>query len=257
MTMVSIFQAIILGIIQGITEWLPISSSGHLALAQLFFGMEKSVAFDVLLHLGTLFVLFIFFRKKLLELVIGILKRDKKSIKLAIMIIIASVPTALFGLFFKDFLESLFDSILFTGIGFIITAIWIFASVYPKKKKNELNYFHALLIGFAQAISIVPSISRSGATIATGLLLGIKKEEVVEFSFIISIPAILGAALLTAKDIAAITDIWPAIIGTIFAGIFGYLSLSFLMNIIKKDKFYGFAWYCLVLGIIVLGIALL
>jgi undecaprenyl-diphosphatase len=254
--MVSLFQAVLLGIIQGVTEWLPISSSGHLVLVQYFFGMEQSLAFDVMLHLGTLVVLFIFFRKQLIDLAQGILKGDKKSIRFAIMIVIATIPTAIFGLLFKDFLESLFNNILFAGIGFIITAIWIFASVYPKKKNKELSFFHAFLIGCAQAISIVPSISRSGATIATALLLGVKKEEGAEFSFIISIPAILGAAVLTLKDITVVNDVFPTIIGTIIAGVFGYLSLSFLMNIIKKDKFYGFAWYCLVLGLIVLGIAI-
>jgi undecaprenyl-diphosphatase len=254
--MVSLLQAVILGIIQGITEWLPISSSGHLVLAQYFFGLEESLAFDVMLHLGTLVVLFIFFRKQLTELALGILKGDKKSIKLFTMIIIATIPTALFGFFFKDLLESLFNNILFAGIGFIITAIWIFASVYPKKKNKELGYMHAFLIGCAQAISIVPSISRSGATIATALLLGVKKEEGAEFSFIISIPAILGAALLTLKDLTVIHDVVPTIIGTLTAGVFGYLSLSFLMSIIKKDQFRNFAWYCLILGLIVLGIAL-
>jgi undecaprenyl-diphosphatase len=255
--MVSLFQAIVLGLIQGITEWLPISSSGHLVLAQHFFGLEQPVAFDVMLHLGTLIVLFIFFRKELIELAFGILKRDKKAIKLLVMIIIASIPTALFGFFFKDFLESLFNSIFFTGVGFIITAVWIFISRYPEKKNKELSYYHAFLIGCAQAISIVPSISRSGATIATGLLFGVKKEEAAKFSFIIAIPAILGAALLTLKDMAAITDIVPVLIGTLTAAVAGYLSLSLLMRIIKKDKFYNFAWYCLVLGLVVLGIVFL
>ncbi len=255
--MVSLFQAIILGLIQGITEWLPISSSGHLVLAQYFFGIQQPLALDVMLHLGTLFVLFIFFRKELIELTLGILKRDKKAIKLLAMIIIATIPTALFGFFFRDFLESLFSNMLFTGLGFVITAVWIFISRFPEKKNKELNYMHAFFIGCAQAISIVPSISRSGATIATGLLFGVKKEEAAKFSFIIAIPAILGAALLTLKDMAAITDIVPVMIGTLTAAVAGYLSLSLLMSIIKKNKFYNFAWYCLVLGLVVLGIVLL
>jgi undecaprenyl-diphosphatase len=255
--MVSLFQAIILGIIQGITEWLPISSSGHLVLAQYFFSLEKTVAFDVMLHLGTLVVLFIFFRKELIELAYGILKRDKKSINFLVLIVIATIPTALFGFFFKDFLESLFSNMIFTGVGFIITAVWIFLSRFPKKKDKELSYAHAFFIGCAQAISIVPSISRSGATIATGLLLGVKKEETAKFSFIISIPAIMGAAILTLKDITEITDVGPTIIGVIVAAVAGYLSLAFLMDIIKKDRFQWFALYCLIMGLVVLGIALL
>jgi undecaprenyl-diphosphatase len=250
----SIIEAIILGIVQGITEWLPISSSGHLVLIQHFFKMESPIIFDVMLHLGTLFVLFIFFRKQLIDLAIGLLKREKKALRMALLIIIATIPTALFGLLFKDFLESLFSNMLFTGIGFLITAVWLFASKYPKKKDKEIGYFHSFIIGCSQAISIVPSISRSGATIATSLLLGIKKEEAAEFSFIISIPAILGAAILTLKDVTVFPYMLPTIIGTITAGIVGYLSLNFLMSIIKKDRFSWFAWYCLAIGIIVLAV---
>ena len=250
--MVTVIQAIILGIVQGLTEWLPISSSGHLALFQHLFGLEQVVAFDVMLHLGTLLVIFFVFREDLFRMSLGIIKKDSQSLRMAAFIIIATIPTALAGFLFRDWLERSFDRFDLLGIFFIATAAWLFLSKYPLKKTNNLSFLSSFIIGVSQAVSIIPSVSRSGATIATGLMLGIKREEAAKFSFLIAIPAILGAAVLSARDIAMITDVVPAIIGTMTSAVVGFFSLKFLLMTIKENKFMHFAWYCLVMGILVL-----
>lgn len=249
--MLSILEAVILGIVQGITEWLPISSSGHLVLLQELLGISVPVSFDVLLHIGTLLVLFVVFWNDLLDLAKKILfKRDKDAIRMALLIVTASIPTAVMGFFFKDYFESTFGRADYLAIGFFVSAIWIILSIYPKKKEKNVGFLSAFLIGIAQGISIFPSISRSGATIATALILGIKREEAGKFSFLIAIPAIAGAALLSVKDYSLITDIPAAAAGTITAAIFGFLSLKLLLNMIKKDQFRIFAVYCFAIGVV-------
>jgi len=252
---VDIFQAIILGIVQGITEWLPVSSSGHLVLFEHLFGLTQPLLFDIMLHVGSLFVVLFFFRKEILELIAGVFDGDKEKLLIVLMMVIATIPIAIVGYFFQDFIESIFKDLRTVGFALLFTALILFLSRYPYKKEGKLTLWKAFVIGVFQAVAILPGVSRSGSTISSGMMLGIRKEEVAKFSFLIFIPAILGALALHIGDITAFTDPLPVIVGTLVSAIVGYFSLKLLMNIIKKDKFSWFSVYCLILGIVVLIVA--
>ncbi len=250
--MVSIFQAIILGMVQGITEWLPISSSGHLVLVRNLFGLEVPVLFDIILHLGSLLVIFIVFWKDIKKLILGVIRKEKKYLAYAGFLILATVPIGLAGILFNSKIKAAFNSPTIVGFSLLFTAMLLFLSRFPKKKNRRLNLKNILVIGFAQALAILPGVSRSGSTISTGLIQGVKKEEAARFSFLLFIPAILGATFVEMKGITSLSaDIPALIIGTSAAVLTGIVSLKLLLNIIKKDMFYHFAWYCLVLAMII------
>ncbi|MEM3374314.1 MAG: undecaprenyl-diphosphate phosphatase [Candidatus Woesearchaeota archaeon] len=248
----NLIEAIILGIIQGITEWLPISSSGHLVLFQTIFKIKQPIIFDVLLHFGSLLVILFVFRKEILELILGVLKREKKYINLALMLIFASIPITLVGFFLNDYIERAFSNLAFVGFAWIFTSIVLFLSKYPKIKDKNLNFLNTFLMGVSQAIAILPGVSRSGITISTGLIQGIKQEEAAKFSFLMAIPPIFGATILEIRNIGQIENLSFAFIGVLFSMISGYLSLKFLLRIIKTNKFSYFSIYCFVLGLIIL-----
>jgi len=251
----NILQAIILGIVQGITEWLPISSKSHLIIIQQLFGLVQPAIFDLVLHLGSLLVVFFVFWKDIWNLIKGVLKGDKKSLKYALYIIVASIPVAIIGFVFKTQIEAALSNLYILGFGFLFTATILFLSKYDfnkSVKKRSLNVWNSLVIGISQVLSVLPGVSRSGTTISTGMIMGIEKKEVAKFSFLMFIPAILGATVLEIKSINLITNIPAMIIGVIFAIISGYIALKLLMNIIEKNKFWYFSIYCAVLGIIVL-----
>jgi len=250
-----IFQAIILGIVQGITEWLPISSKSHLIIIQLLFGLVQPAIFDLLLHIGSLLVVIFVFWKDIWALIVGVFKGDKKSLKYAAYLIIASIPVAIIGFVFKKQIELALSNMYILGFGFLFTALILFCSkfTFVKNVKNKsLNFWNTLVIGISQALSVLPGVSRSGTTISTGIIIGADKKEVAKFSFLMFIPAILGATLLEIKDIGMITNIPAMIIGVIVAMITGYFAIKLLMNIINKNKLWYFSIYCAILGIIVL-----
>jgi undecaprenyl-diphosphatase len=251
-----IFQALILGLIQGITEWLPISSSGHLVLFQQLFSLGSSVAYDALLHLATLIVIILVFWKDILAILKSLIsvKWDENT-RLFLFIILASIPTAIIGLAFKDWLTALFTNMLLLGVFFIINGLILFLTRFAKNKNKELNWWQSISMGITQGVSIIPSISRSGITVSTGLFFGIKKEKLIKFSFLMAIPAIIGAFIIESKDLVLETPI-NLILGSLTALIIGYFSLKLIIRIIEKGKFHYFAYYCLVLGIIILFFAL-
>ncbi|MBN2368670.1 undecaprenyl-diphosphate phosphatase [Candidatus Woesearchaeota archaeon] len=250
--MATLFEAILLGIIQGVTEWLPISSSGHLVLAQHLLGLQEPVVFDVVLHFGSLLVILMVYWKDLIELLFGVFRRDMKVINYVLMLIVASVPIAFVGIFLNDLIKSAFNSTKIVGISLLITSVLLFLSRYVKKKKTELNFVNTLVIGFAQALAILPGVSRSGSTISTGLIQGVEKEEAAKFSFLMAMPAILGANLLEIRHLGEITNLPLLGVATLTTIITGYVSLRLLLHIIRKDWFHKFGWYCLVMGLVVL-----
>ncbi|MGV8141096.1 MAG: undecaprenyl-diphosphate phosphatase [Candidatus Woesearchaeota archaeon] len=247
-----VFQAIILGIVQGISEWLPISSKSHLIITERLFGLVQPPIFDLVLHIGSLVVVCVVFWKEIRELILGLFARKRDSWLMASYIVIATIPIVVFGFLLQDLVKSSRDNLFVLGFGFLFTAAIIFLSQYPKVKEGKLGVWNSLVVGLGQAIALFPGVSRSGTTISTGMLLGIKKEVVAKFSFLIFIPAILGATILEFENIGQIGSLGPLIIGTIVAMIVGYLSLKLLLSIIKNDKFKWFSVYCLVLGVIVL-----
>ncbi len=250
--MVSYSQALILGIVQGITEWLPISSSGHLVLFQKLFGISPPVAFNVFLHLGSFIVVLIVFRKDIKSLLIGVLKKDTDCINFFIWIIIASLPIAFVGLFFNDFIKSIFYNVRIVGISLIFTSMILFLSKYPQVKNENLNLRKAIIIGAMQAITIIPGISRSGITISTGLIQRVEGKESARFSFLLFIPVIIGATIVEGRDLDNITNIGALLFGMVITVIVGFFSLKLLLKVIEQQKFNYFGYYCLVLGLIVL-----
>jgi undecaprenyl-diphosphatase len=242
-------QAIISGIVQGITEFLPISSSGHLVILHNLFGYkEPQLLFNLFLHAGTLLAVLAYFHKD----IINMLTKDRR---LFLAVIIGSLPTALIGYFFKDIFESLFANIVIVGIMLYVTAVLLFLADIAGQRKEGLSsnspgVFKSIIIGIIQAISIIPGISRSGSTISGAMLLKIDKKMAVKFSFLLSIPAILGALILKLSDLnnTGITYLPQMMAGTLFAFLFGLGAIYLLIKTVIKGKLKFFAIYCLFAG---------
>jgi len=261
----SLTKIILLGIIQGITEFFPISSSGHLVLMQNLLGLkEPQLLVDVMLHLGTVISLLFFLRKEIKEIFISFLRFCKKpslktkdpDILLVFSLLLASIPTFLIGYFFSSTFESLFESPKAVCVALFGTALFLFFTQFAKLKKP--NYFlHPLIIGVLQGAAIVPGFSRSGLTIGGALFLGWKRKKATQFSFLLSIPAILGASLFQLQKSVISTQPWGIIItGVLTAAVAGYASLVLLVKIVNRGKFYLFSFYCAAaaaLGLILIG----
>ena len=250
----TIFQAIILGIVQGLTEFLPVSSSGHLVIIQSIFKnfSQPGISFDVFLHFGTLISVLIFFRKEIID----ILKFKQKN--WIILIIVATIPAGIVGVFLKDFIENLFTNVNLVAIALIITGIILFISDKVKgeiKDENKINIKDAIIIGIAQAFAIIPGISRSGSTISTGIFCGLNRDVAVKFSFIMSIPAIIGAVILSLPEFKTINSQFylPYLCGFLASVITGLLSLKLLTIITKMKNLKFFSFYCwiIALGVII------
>ena len=256
-------QAIILGFIQGVTEWLPISSTGHLRIAEHFFGLTVPLLFDVTLHLGTLIVTLLFFRKDIKNILVALGKRDFKSEngKLIPLIAVGTVPTALIGLVFGNAMDAYFSGFLALGVGFIAGGVALYWSKFGRERKNDITYINALLIGTAQGLAIIPSLSRSGMTITVALLLGINRERAFKFSFLLSIPAVVGALGLTfyeQRDLLTLAGIGLAeiLVGIAVTIAVSFLALTLLRKTLAKRKFHLFALYCLILGAVLIALSL-
>jgi undecaprenyl-diphosphatase len=250
-----ILQTIILGFIQGTTEWLPISSTGHLRIAEHFFGLTVPALFDVMLHFGTLIVTLIYFRKDIKNVLGALVKTDFKSEngRLIPLITVGTVPTVVIGFFLGNFLDIYFSSVLALGAGFVFGGFVLYLSKFGKEGKPDITYLDALIIGTAQGIAIVPSISRSGFTIATALLLGVQRKRAFKFSFLLSIPSIIGALGLTLyeqhAELALAGVGWTEIVVGIAVSIaVSFLALKFLWQTLASRKFYLFAFYCFIIG---------
>jgi undecaprenyl-diphosphatase len=263
---ITIIQAIILGIVQGLTEFLPVSSSAHLVFMTDILGLQQNVAFDTLLHLGTLVAVVGYFWKDLVVIISSFLSslqdifkgrfkeglEEKPFKKLSWLLLVGTIPAGLMGILFKSEFEALFNSILYVGIFLIITGLLLWGAERVKpgdKDVKDISFKNAIVIGIAQGIAIAPGISRSGATIAAGLFSGLNRELAARFSFLLSIPAILGAALVQAKDITSFDASTAVLIaGFVSAAIFGYLAIKLLLKIIKERSLMIFAYYCWIVG---------
>jgi len=257
--MVGLLEAIFLGVIQGLTEWLPVSSSGHLVIVQEFFGIRVPLLFDIILHLGTVTVIFIFFRKDILSIVKAILKRDFKSQEglYGLFIIVGSIPIAVSGVILYDFIESLFSNLIITGFALLVTGSLLYISKYSYSKK-KLNILESFVIGIAQAIALIPGISRSGFTIGIGILRGVKSEEAFRFSFLLATPAIIGAALFDIASVDHYNLNTPALlVGFLVAMVIGYFSLKLLSRIILEGRLHYFSIYCWAAGVITIIMAMI
>ncbi len=282
----SIIQAIILGIVQGIAEFLPVSSSGHLAIIQNIFHIETEggLFFDVMLHLGTLAAIFVVYRKDILRMIIETLNMCRDIIynlksyiqnqrsysalryrrimknnyrKFVVLVLVSTIPTGVIGYMGRHLVEKASATLIVPGIGLILTSILLIVSeMAPDGKKipRDISYGSGFLIGAAQGCATLPGLSRSGTTIAACMMSGYDRRFAVRYSFIMSIPAILGAALVEIKDIGSegISGgiVLNGLIGAVVAGCVGYICIKTMLAVVRKKKFKGFAIYCFAVGVI-------
>ena len=251
-------QSIVLGIVQGLTEFLPVSSSGHLMLASEILGTDLSAAddltFSLTLHAATVLSTIVILWREVWRLVKGLFSRTfTEEQAYLIKIAISMVPIGIVGFCFKDYLEQAFSSMLVVGIMLLITALLLtFAYKAKPRQKDNISYRDAAIIGVAQAFATMPGLSRSGTTIATGLLLGNKKESVAQFSFLMVLPPILGNALLDiiGGNFGGGVEVMPLIAGFVAAFVTGCLACKFMIEMVKRGKLIWFAAYCAVVGVV-------
>lgn len=272
----NIFQSIMLAVVQGLTEFLPVSSSGHLVLFQNLFGLkEPEILFDICLHIGTLFAIFVVFFKDIRSIILSAIKfpyllrsaggmknlySENADIKMLVLIVVGSIPTGILGILFHKVANQIFSSVLLVGIMLIVTGSFLWASRFVKEEGRDIQQAtmkDALIIGFAQGIAVIPGISRSGSTIVIGLFAGLGRETVARYSFLMSIPAILGALFLEiiGSDVPTNIPIGIILTGVAVAAIVGYGALKILLNMVKQRQLYIFAPYCWAVGIVVLVIS--
>lgn len=255
-------QALVLGVVQGLTEFLPVSSSGHLALISNAFGIdgESNLTFTIVVHVATVFSTLIVLWKEIEWLVKGVLKfKMNDEMRYFINIVISMIPVGIVGLCFKDYVEEIFGSgVLIVGIMLLVTASLLTFSYYVKPRvRREITMLDAFIIGLVQAVAVLPGLSRSGSTIATGLIIGNKKEKLAQFSFLMVIPPVLGETLLDGKKIiegAASSQgdisIMALAVGFVAAFISGALACRWMVNVVRKGKLVYFAIYCAIVGLI-------
>jgi len=238
-------EAAVLALIQGITEFLPVSSSGHLAIASRFMNTpEGGLAFDIVLHLGTLMAVVVFYWKDIAGMIRGIATRDRKSIRLAVALALGTVPVAVTGLLFGDLIEDLFGSILFVSAALGVTGtILFFSGRISPEEGSELTLKQGLIVGLAQSLAVLPGISRSGTTICAGLFAGLKREEAARFSFLLAVPAILGASVKELPSADWSVSPGNLITGFLVSAVVGFGALTLLVRFVKRGRLAGFAWY--------------
>jgi len=260
----SILEVLVLGLIQGLTEFLPVSSSGHLVLGSSLLGIsENSLTFDIALHLGSLVAVFIVYRSLLLKLlraafrgriklVRGQVRYSGAQTRLLYLLILATIPAAAVGFFLREPIEAAFDSPVLAAAMLLVTGTVLFISRWARPRGRDLNWKRTGLIGCAQALAVIPGLSRSGLTISTGLLAGLKRREAADFSFLLSVPVILGAgaAKLFQGDFGAGGEPTSLLlIGAAAAALSGYVAVRILLRVVTGGELHRFCWYCWGLGI--------
>lgn len=257
MRLMSFSQAIFLAIIQGLTEFLPISSSAHLVIFQKFFGLEPPVLFDILVHLGTLGAVILFFREELLRIIKGVVRGNISYINILYKVGMGTIPAVIVGLFLQNYIQQIFNSLKLVGVALLVTAGLLMLSRRFKllnRQFSDLNWRDAFLVGIFQALAILPGVSRSGATIVSGLWRKLNRRTAFYFSFYLAIPAILGALALQIPDLVHSTGEYlvQGIIGMVIAGVVGCLALTVLKRVLFKGKLWYFGLYCFGLGLLLL-----
>jgi undecaprenyl-diphosphatase len=244
-----------LGLIQGLAEWLPISSTAHLKIAEHYLGLTTTPLFNLILHLGTLIVVVFYFRTEVKNILSALAHVDFKSEygKMIPLIIAATIPTAIIGLLYVKYLEDIPGQLLIIGITFIIGATLVYTSKLGKENTENITYPIAVIMGIAQGLAIFPGLSRSGATISIALLVGLKRQKAFKFSFLLSIPAILGDTLVEAyKDSGQIATSGigstELLVGVVIAMVVGYIAIKLVSKIVATKKFHYFAFYTWLLG---------
>ncbi len=266
-------EALLMGLLQGLTEYLPVSSSGHLAIASSLFGVdgEQNMTFTIAVHVATVLSTIVVLGNeigKILKGTFSSLNADGKGLqrlnadqRYTLNIIVSMIPIGIVGVFFKDKVEAVFGSgLTVVGVCLVVTAALLTFSYYAKpRERKEISLLHAFIIGLSQAVAVLPGLSRSGTTIATGLLLGNKKENMAQFSFLMVIPPILGEALLDilkivkGEELAGGIETAPLVVGFVAAFISGCAACKWMIDIVRKGKLIYFAYYCLIAGVVTLA----
>jgi undecaprenyl-diphosphatase len=251
------FEAFVLGLIQGLTEFLPVSSSGHLEIAKSVFGIdpEASFYFTVAVHGATVLSTLVVFWQEIVRLVKGTLKfRMNEETSYVLKIAISMIPVGIAGLLLKEPIEDLFNgNMVFVGSMLLVTALLLAGAHFMRKGDRKIGYLDALIIGIAQAVAVIPGISRSGATIATGLMIGNRKEEIARFSFLMVLIPVIGANLMeivSGETVAGSAGAGVIIIGFVAAFISGYLACTWMIGLVRKSKLIWFSIYCLAAGLL-------
>lgn len=262
------FEALILGLIQGLTEYLPVSSSGHLAIGSALFGIEgeENLAFTIVVHVATVFSTLVILWKEIGWIFKGLFKwQMNEETRYVINILVSMIPIGIVGVFFKDEVEEIFGSgLVIVGCCLLLTALLLaFSYYYKPKQKENISMKDAFIIGLAQACAVLPGLSRSGSTIATGLLLGDNKAKLAQFSFLMVMPPILGEALLDGmkmmkgEEVAGDIPALSLVVGFLAAFVSGCLACKWMINIVKRGKLVYFAIYCAIAGAVTLGLSFL
>ena len=254
-------EALVLGLVQGFTEYLPVSSSGHLTIGSALFGINgaDNLTFTIMVHVATVLSTLVILWREIDWILKGLFKfQMNDETKYALNILVSMIPVGIVGVFFKDKVEAVFGSgLLIVGIMLLVTALLLTFSYYAKPRQREnISLWHAFLIGVAQALAVLPGLSRSGTTIATGLLLGNKKEKMAQFSFLMVIPPILGEALLDllkglkGEEALGGIDTWPMVVGFVAAFVSGCIACKWMINVVKRGKLIYFGIYCAIAGVL-------
>ena len=251
----NLLKVIILGIVQGITEFLPVSSSGHLVIVQHFFNIQEGLTLDVFLHFGTLLAVVVVYWDD----IIGMITFKPEYRKLSYYVILGSVPAGVIGILFKDLFEKLFSTLTVVGFALLVTGLLLWLSdriAIEERSLDDMNISDVIVVGFAQAFAIIPGISRSGSTIVGGLFKGLDRKLAAKYSFLLSVPVIGGATLLQTKDLFTVglgnITIIELVVGTLSAAIAGYMSIKLLLKLINQEKLSIFAYYCWMIGLIII-----
>jgi len=243
-------QAAWLAAVQGLTEFLPVSSSGHLVILQGLMDVPRQgIAFEVVVHLGTLLAVLVVYGRDLLRILVGALRRDRKSLRMIGLLAIGSVPAGAAGVLLGDSVRELFDSPLLASFMLLVTGTVLFTTRWARRDGGP-GPLSAIVIGLSQALALLPGISRSGSTISTGLFFGLDREEAARFSFLLSVPAIAGAGLLELPGMSASDMETHLLVGFVVSALTGYSALRLLLRFVRHGKLHAFCWYCWAAGIV-------
>lgn len=254
--MENLFKVILLAIIQGVTEFLPVSSSGHLVLSKHFLGLEATTGatLEIVLHAGTLISIVVFYWKRLMSVAAGVFKKDAASIRFVLLVLLGCIPAIILGLTAKDYLEEAFANPRFVSCTLMATGLFLVASHFPKRGEKAVGWVSGFVIGLAQAVAMLPGISRSGSTIGMSRFLGIEPKQAAEYSFLMSAPLLAGVSLLALKDLMENGNNCGSSglelgLGFVVSAVVGYFSIKWLVSLLQRGRFWYFGIYCLAMGV--------
>lgn len=253
--MEDLFKVVLLAVIQGVTEFLPVSSSGHLVLSQHFLGLEArtGAALEIVLHAGTLISILVFYRKHLCDVVSGVFKGNRESIRFVLLVLLGCIPAIIVGFTLKEQLENAFMHPVFVSGALIFTGLFLIASHFPKPGNRRVGWVSGLVVGIAQAFAMMPGVSRSGSTIGISRFLGIEPKQAAEYSFLMSAPLLAGVSMLYIADLCkegntSGNGVAELVVGFLISAVVGYFSIKWLVSLLQRGRFWRFGIYCLSVG---------